>query len=298
MEKAESQGETLVNPLTVHAAIALMLTATLASGMAANPAIGFAMARGSFRLDNATVSRNGTLFDGTLIETAQVLSELQLQGGVRIELAPGSRGTVYRDRLVLERGQGQLAGTAYQIEGNKIRVNAAAAYSSARVALEGTNRVVVAALGGPVRVTNGEGVLLANIHPGKALEFEPQAGAAAPTKMTGTLEKRDGHFLLTDETTGVTVELQGPGLDRNVGKRVEITGSTVIGAQAAAGAGQVIRVTAVTVLAAAGTAAAAGAAGVAVATKAIIAGVIIAGASTGVAVGVTRAEEKLESVSR
>lgn len=295
MEEAESQGETPVYRLTVHASIALMLMATLTFGMASAPAIGVAMARGSFRLDNATVSRNGTLFDGTLIETAQVPSELQLQGGARIELAPGSRGTIYRDRLVLERGQGQLAGTTYRIEANKIRVDAD---SSALVALDATNRVVVAALGGPVRVTNSEGVLLANIRQGKALEFEPQAGAAPPTQVTGILEKRDGHFLLTDETTGVTVELQGPGLERNVGKRVEIAGSTVIGAQAATGARQVIRVSTVTVLAAAGTAAAAGAAGVAVATKAIIAGVIIAGASTGVAVGVTRAEEKPETVSR
>ena len=54
-----------------------------------------------------------------------------------------------------------------------------------------------------------------------------------------------GHFLLTDETTNVTVELVGPGLDRETGNRVEVSGSLDAAATPVTDASQFIRVTAV-----------------------------------------------------
>jgi hypothetical protein len=291
---------------TLQVLISLIVVGTMTILQTASPAIGVVMGKGSFRLDSATVSGNGTLFEGTTVETGATASDLQLQGGIQIGLASESRGKVYRNRLVLEKGEGWLENAAnYRVEARSLCVLPAEPSSKARVMLNGGNRIQVAALNGAVRVTNGTGMVVANIAPGKALEFEPQAaGAAAPSVMTGTLEKKDGHFVLTDETAAVTAELQGPGLDKYVGGCVEITGALVPSAQPVTGATQVIRVSKVkrcskpAAAAAAGGAAGAAGAGMAVATKAVIVGIVVAGAATGTAVALTRGEEVKPSLSR
>src|SRR3954449_8309422 len=84
--------------------------------------IGMINARGSFQVDHARVVGNATLFDGAIIETGKVEGDLQLNTGARMQLASESRGRVFRDRLVLERGVGQLQGTGYGIEARNLRV--------------------------------------------------------------------------------------------------------------------------------------------------------------------------------
>jgi len=308
-----------VRSLTTEAWISLLIVGCLTMVQATGPAIGVVVAKGSFRIDQSQVWGNGTLFEGTTIDTGQVGSDVRLNCGARVALAAGSRGTVYRDRLVLERGEGRLSSTAaYRVDARSLRVLPAGPEAAARVALAGSDRVQVAALRGALRVTNHAGVLLANIAPGAALEFEPQAaGATAPSQVTGILEKRDNHFMLTDRTAAVTVELQGPGLAREVGHCIEATGALVPSAQPFSPATQVIRVSQVKrcskevaaavaggAAAGAGAAGAAGAAttgaaaaGMAVATKAVIAGVIVAGAAAGTAVAVTAGEEEQKPLS-
>lgn len=299
--------------LTTEVLVSLVLVGCLTVAQTAGPAIGVVVTKGSFRIDNSTVWGNGTLFDGTTIETGMAPSDLQLNCGARVALAAGSRGTVYRDRMVLERGEGRLAdGAAYRVEARSLRVLPAAPEANARVVLTAANRVQVAALAGAVRVTNDAGIPVANIAAGTALEFEPQAaGATAPSQMTGTLEKRDGHYLLTDQTANVTAELQGPGLSREVGQCIVVTGALVPSVQPFTPATQMIRVADVkrcskkVAAAAAGGAAAGGAAtagaataaGMAVATKAIIVGVVVAGVAAGSAVALTRGEEEKKPFS-
>lgn len=284
---------------TLQALISLIVVGSLTILQTASPAIGVVTGKGSFRLDSATVSGNGTLFEGTTVETGATASDLALQGGIQIGLGSESRGKVYHNRLVLEKGEGWLENAAnYRVEAGSLCVLPAEPSSKARVMLNGGNRIQVAALNGALRVTNGTGMVVANIASGKALEFEPQAaGAAAPSMMTGTLGKKDGHFVLTDETAAVTAELQGPGLDKHVGGCVEITGALVPSAQPVTGATQVIRVSKVKRCSSkAGAAATAGAgaagAGMAVATKAVIVGIVVAGTATGTAVALTRGEKE------
>lgn len=152
---------------------------------------------------------------------------------------------------MLQRGQGQVTGAgAFRIEAASLRVSAVRPGAAALVALNAPRRLQVSALRGAVRVTNSEGILLANIAPGKALELEAQAaGAAAPFKLAGTLLKRNGHFLLTDEVIGVTFELKGDNLDSAIGSRVELTGTLDSSAQPVAGAAQTLQVTALKVAA-------------------------------------------------
>ncbi len=294
-----------MSTVNVQLLVSLILTAQLSLGMAASPVIGVVLANGSFRIDSSTIHGNGTLTDGAAIETSKASSDIQLQGGVRMRLASDTRGKVFHDRLVLERGVGQLENAAgYRVEALSLRVIPSTPAAVGRVQMKAGNRVYVAALQGDFRVTNSQGTLIAALAAGRALEFEPQAGAAAPSTLTGCLEKREGRYFLTDETAGVTVELKGTVPDKEVGNRVEITGSTIPGATPAAGASQVLQVGNVKHLSkrctsAAGAAAAGGAAvGMTVGTKAVIAGVIVASAATGTAVGLTRGDEESVNVSR
>ena len=292
--------------LTIQSLLSVIVAGCLTISYAGNPAIGLVMAKGSFRVDNSQVRGNATLLDGTTIETARVASRLQLNGGARLELAAGSRGKVHQDRLILERGAGQLENsTTYRIEAQGLLIMPAGANAAAQVGFDKENRVVVAALRAPVRVTTAGGTVVANVEPGAPLAFSPQvAGAAPPAKLRGCLEAKNGRYLLRDETTKVTVELVGPGLAAEAGNVIEVEGVTDLAAKPAAGATQVVKVSAIkrvgsckasaAAAAPAAAAAAGGWAALAVGAKvAIIAGVAV-GASVGVmaASGVFEEEQK------
>ena len=302
--------------MNLQMGLAVVLAAQLSVGMAASPVIGVATARGGIKMDNTSVAGNGTLFEGTTVETGRTGSDLSLNNGVRMQLASGSKGTIYRDRIVLERGESQLSSPAdarsdYRVEARSLRVLADGPNSAGRVQLVASNRVQVAALRGNVRVTNADGIVLASLAAGRALEFEPQAsGASAPSTLTGCVVKQDGKLFLTDETAGVRVELRGLP-DKHAGHRLQITGSPVPNAVAAAGASQVLQVGAFKELGdkctrkaagaaagagAAGAGAAAGAAGAAAggigATTAVVAGVVVAAAATGAAIAITGDDEE------
>ena len=213
-----------MNLKTLQAMMALAI-AVPAGAWAASPVIGTAMTNGSFRVDQATVRGNATLFEGSVLETAAASSAVQLSNGTRLELSADSRGRLYGDRLVLEKGQGELAeSNQYRLEALGLQVEPVNSASRGRISVGG-NQVLVAALDGSFRIRNAAGQIVANVPAGATLSFEPQAGAANSTKLTGCLENQDGHYVLTDEVTNLTVELGGPGLSPEAGNRVEVTGA-------------------------------------------------------------------------
>ncbi|HTM49893.1 MAG TPA: hypothetical protein VL285_14470 [Bryobacteraceae bacterium] len=305
---------------TVQAQIALILVANLSLGMAAAPAVGVVSAWGSFTIDHSSITGNATLFEGNEVETGRASSRLQLSTGARVQLAAESRGIVYRDRLVLEKGSSRFEAGNYQVEALSLKIRPESE-GAAQVTVRQPGMVRVAALTGPVRVTAANGVLLAKLQAGHTVDFTPDAsGPAAPALVTGCLETGSGKYLLTDEVSLVRFEITGAGVDKEVGHRVQIAGtvtpvpesmsrihstavkelskkcSTRIKGAAAAGVG------------AAGAAGAAGAGGAAsggaigaigsaIASHAVIAGVIVAGAAAGAAVAVVKKEDKSPSIS-
>ena len=90
--------------------ITLMLATTSAifGSPAATPAIGMAVANGSFQVDRMRMSGNASLFDGSVIETANSSSQIQLNTGQRLRLSSETRAKIYRNKLVLESGFGQM----------------------------------------------------------------------------------------------------------------------------------------------------------------------------------------------
>ena len=195
--------------------------------IAASPAIGTVTAGGAFRLNGDTVLGNGTLTEGAVIETGSSNSSVRLAGGARISLGPDSRGMFYSDHVILEKGETSLENSAgVHVEALGLTIRPDRGISTGRIALLGSKRVRVAALTGGFRVLNARGALVANISAGSALAFEPQApAAAAVTHITGTLTRQNGHFLLTDQVTHVTVEVTGQGLRAHVGQVVQVTGT-------------------------------------------------------------------------
>ena len=310
---------------STRALLALIVVCTVTTLIASSTAIGLATANGSFLVNAAKVWGNTTLFDGSIIETAKAASELRLNNGAQFRLGAESRATVYGGRLVLEKGGSRIeSAVAYPVEAQSLRIYPAAAGALAQVQLADAGQVTVAALRGAVRVINASGTLVANVAAGNSLSFDPQAGAAAPSKASGCLLRKDGKFIVVDQTANVTLQVQGSGLEKEVGNRVEITGAVDSASPSVTGASQLINVQSVTrsakggcasvakkVGAAAGGAAAAGAAAAgaaggaaaagigAAATVAVVGGVAVAGTVGGLAAaGTFTGEESRPSTSR
>jgi len=285
-----------VTKATFRAVLAALVAANVGIVEAASPAasvaaIGVVEAQGSFRLDQATVQGNATLFEGATVESGLASASEHLRGGARVTLAPASKGRFYDDHMVLERGQGMLdRATGYFFEAHGLTIEPETGTSSGRISLNPAAGVQVAALSGSLKVLNAQRMVVAKVMPGMPLAFAPQFnGGNGVARVTGRLVNKGGHYILTDETTNVTVEITGPGLKKEENRRVEISGHLDPTATPVADATQVIRVTGISRLpagaAAAGAAGGGGLSGLAISgtTIAIIGGVAAAALVGGLA---------------
>lgn len=289
----------------------LLVVGAFLSASAAPDTIGIATARGGFFLDRSPVQGNTTLFDGGVLETNSSPSVVRLQSGSEMRLGSSSRGRIYRDRLVLEKGEGQIdKASNFRFEALGLRILPDSSATKARVALLGNQRVAVSALAGTLRVTTAEGALVARLEPGRALEFEPQvAGAEAPFRVSGCVAVAGVHFVLKDATANVSLELQGKDLGQYAGQRVEITGTELKGMRPGEGATQVLQVSQITRVSgscaippatskgSSGGAATGKTAGMSGTTKVVITGVAIAAVAGGTVLGLT-GRDNAPSISR
>ena len=211
----------------IRSFLSLLTSGCLLLLTAAPPSIGVIRSNGDFQVDGSTVRGNATLFEGSTVQTAAAQSKIRLSGGAQIVLEPNTRAQVYKDHL----------------EAATLRISPTGTHTVAEIVAQDGNHVSISAVQGLVDVRNSAGVLVATVRPGLALAFQTQAGGAATaTQMRGCLVMKNGHYLLTDDTTSVTVELQGSDLAKDVGHQVQITGSLIPGATAAGGASQVVQV--------------------------------------------------------
>ena len=317
--------------MNLQKCMAITLATQMSLGMAASPSIGVASARGAFRVNDAAVRGNGTLFSGARVETDAAPGEVALMSGQRVTLGVNSAAQVFSDHVVLERGESKLAGGtgSFGVEARNLRIMVEEAGVAGRVSMGVNGRILVASSSGKLQVSTASGIPLAAITAGHALEFDSRSSDSSSMRVTGRVNRQQGKLFLTDEATALTVELREGRVDRltvekNVGKRVEIAGLHVPnsvpialqvqavgaaqGANAGTGAGAGAGGTAGTGAgtagagasgagAGAGGAAGAGAAGAAagtaaaVSTTAIVAGVVVAGAAVGTVVGITKAND-------
>jgi hypothetical protein len=255
--------------------------------MAGTSGIGVAVANGTFMLDSSKVTGNATIFEGNALETSGAASMLRLNSGVRIKLDADTRGRVYHDRALLERGSGTFElGSGFQVLAGTLRICGAteSSASSARIGFRGVKTVQIAALQGSVRVQTLFGVVVANVPAGEAFEFTaPADDDAYVTKMTGRIRREGAKYLFEDEISKVQVELRGDLVPRHAGQRVSVNGVMRVGTNGT----PILQVSELTVepgesKKGGGVAAAGG-----VSHTAVIAGVVVAGAAAGAAVAVT-----------
>jgi len=301
-----------------RALVTLILVLVLSYPLQSASAIGMAVADGGFQIDGSPVSGNTTIFEGSVLETGNVASELQLEAGQRLVLASGSRGQIFRDHMVLEKGVSEVTGgSEYRVEARGLRVAPQVSGAAARVMVEGERRLRVAALSGTFRVMTVTGRTVALLEPGMALVFEPQAPGQLPEfTMTGCMERRGSQYVIRDLVAGVLEEVRGSGLDRYVGDVVEVTGRDLPNVKPVTGADEVIQIISIrrvsggcpappapaklpaAVPAAPPAAPPEGAAapapsagGMSGAAKAVIAGVVIGGAGAGAAIYLTQKKD-------
>jgi hypothetical protein len=289
--------------------IVLAVFFALSYAAAGTTAIGTATARGSMLVDSSVVNGNATLFDGSVLETSEATTAVRLDKGVEIKLATGSRGTLYRDRMVLDKGASELVSGRFLLQASGLRVTPDAPNSRGVVSFQNNNTVQVSALQGSLDVANDHGFLLASVRPGHMMLFNmAQAGATAPTTVTGVLSREtdkcaaDGgrRYYITVQETGVKYEVKGEGLDSKVGNIVTVTGTPDPGAtpsQCAAGvllASNVAVVGGAAAGAAAGTAAGAGF----VATHVVLVTGIVIAAGAGAGVGIYEATKSSTPASQ
>lgn len=259
--------------------------------------IGTASARGDMRVDNYTVKGNATLFDGSVVETGHATADLRLAKGTQIMMGTGSLGTLYRDRLVLQRGQTEIASNSFALQANGLRVTPAEPNSRGVVSIKSGKTVEVAALKGSFSVTNSVGVPLASVRPGSGMTFDVQAangyGQCSSRKDYSAVGmvtcEGSRYYVVTDvdprSGAETRYELTGKDVKRYVGKKIEVTGDLKCGA---AGVGGVLGVLAI------GSASIVGGAG---ASALLIGGVAVA-AGTGLGVGLYEANKSTSPASR
>lgn len=186
--------------------------------------IGVAVSEGSLSVDNSAVSGNANLSDGATVRTDAAPGRLQLYKGQKVVIGDHSQVKVYGDRLILNQGTTQIAGSPnYSLEALGMRV-APSKNAQAVVKVE-NSKLLVAALNGPVSVSNAAGIPLASVVSGRSLSFQPTGKADSTSTMRGTIAKENGRFYLPDEMSGLKVELTGKGLENEVGRRVSVTGA-------------------------------------------------------------------------
>jgi len=246
----------------MSATLALLLFVSPNFAPAAGSALGMVVTAGAFRLNHATVRSSATLFEGAMVETGPAPARLDLTDGGELELESESTGRLWDCHLLLERGAIQIARSAssaksasgfnagFAVKARSLTIQPASNSAAGRIVLIGVGRVEVSALTGSFRVLNSRGTLVALVAAGNALALEPRPVPGA-ARMTGRMVRSGGHYLLTDETTKVTVELTGSALTesdptRGLGQRVEVTGSARPVAISTTGAASLIEVAQVT----------------------------------------------------
>jgi hypothetical protein len=210
----------------------ILVSFSCAYAGAATNSIGTISARGDMRVDGYFLLGNGTLFNGTSVETDQSTATLRLVNGTEIMMAVNSRGIVYSDHLVLLQGKSQMkaSGSPFLLEADGLSVAPGVPNTLGIVTLSPANTVEVAAVTGELRVTEDSDSAVAHVVAGAAMSFHPMQQATAPegstfmNEVTGLVSVVDGtYFLTTDD--GVKYQLvTGKELHKFTNKKVVVSG--------------------------------------------------------------------------
>jgi len=180
-----------------------------------------------------------------VVETGQSISssaDLRLAGNAEITLLRDSRGTLYRDRFVLQRGAAQLGSTnSFRVQANNLVVVPTEANSSGVVSIDPANSVTVEARNGTLEIRNSSGAGIARVRPGHPLMFSSATGkSSAEFSATGTVSSENGRYYLNSSETGMKYEVKGDNLQNFNGTSVVASGLLEAAAPASGVAGMLL----------------------------------------------------------
>ena len=188
----------------------LMVLSAASSLEAKTRPIGSVVAHGELRVDGYAVKGSGTAFDGTAIETgsdARSDADLLLSNGTRITLHSNSRGILFRDHFVLDRGEAEMSAPApYRVEVDGLMVRSIGPNSSERIVIGSDHAIGIFAKEGRLEVAGSRVSVLAVIEPQNSRSFSRDA---------------NGHWNVSDASAQGFNEPgrgnNGEGIDRNRG---------------------------------------------------------------------------------
>jgi len=227
----------------VNSLLFLILNVHLLFGTTTStPAIGAGRSPGSFSVDGSNVRGNSTITEGSTIETSAARVVIRLHSA-EVTVLPQSRIRVFRDHSVLQAGAMLLKDEgSYLVDAADLRINTRGR-SFVQVRMTGPAQLVVGAPRGMAEVRTASGSQVATVYTGTALNLTPGVTDGESTmSLIGCVERQGDRFLVTDETSRVTVELQGPEVAGYVGRRVAITGTRLVGAPGLAGVAHTVQV--------------------------------------------------------
>ena len=165
--------------------------------------IGTVSVRGDVRIDGYVTQSNGTLFDGTSVETDHATATLRLENGTEITMATNSKGVVHRDRLDLLEGESQLKtnDSSFLLEADGLRVAPSGPNTVGVVSLDASKTVNVTALTGELLIVDVSGSPLMHIAPGTPMSFGQATTPGEPygtsVTETGLVSEENGQYYLT-----------------------------------------------------------------------------------------------------
>jgi len=233
--------------LKIQAAVSLFTcTCMLGATTVPTSSIGTVTANGEINVDGSAIRSNSTLFNGSVVQTSAVRSDVRLADGSQLVLNPDSRMTLYRDHAVLEQGLTmQRNAGKHAVIANGLKVSSETPNGVVLVDIQNRSHMEVAARSGAADVRTPAGDLVARIEPGKALSFDTAPAenvSASSIKIAGVLRPVAGHFVLTDALSGVTFQLQGSNLAAYSGTPVQVIGMVASAAPAVPEASRVVNV--------------------------------------------------------
>jgi hypothetical protein len=224
---------------------AIWLLAVLAAGTSATAAtIGTITSNGRFQMNGAEVWNQAALMEGSAVQTGTSATRLLLRNGTDVRIGSVSSGKVFANRMVLENGslEGLLA-RSFRLETALLGLRVEGDNARAHVRVN-DGSILVASLQGSVQVRGAQGLLLASLPEGNAVQLSTSSeGTTVGTRLTGVIQHKNYRYYLKDETTGVTVELKGEQPAKYVGRRMTIQGDIDSAATSGGNAEYVVRVT-------------------------------------------------------
>jgi len=244
---------------------------------AGTTSIGTISAQGSIHVDGYAVDGNATLFDGSVVQTDLASAALRVNRDVRITLSTDTRGTLRRDRLVLQKGTGEMTLPAhFQIEANGLHVTGDQPASRALVTVQNSDRIEVAALSGSLQVLGPNGLVLAKINPGRSMSFSMATSTSTSAfSSRGMLSVENGHYYLTASDTNVKYEIFGKNLAKYVGDKVLVSGTVTTTTSATGGAAYAVTASSVFI-----NGGLVGLGGLSLGSEMIVGGVVVGSAAT------------------